>query len=105
MSDLSKNPLPTEDDAFVQELAWKMLDDQLDEEEAEQLSLLLLHSEPARKTYIQVVQMHMDLLCQFGGLPEHGDLVKMMRTASASKVRATPKSAAAETPTTEPTGA
>ncbi len=56
------------------ELAWQMLDEQLDEEGQEQLGLLLTHSGDARKGYVEAVFLHVDLLSHFGNLPNVGNL-------------------------------
>ena len=109
-----EQPLTSQDDVnFVQELAWKMLDGCLEEEEAEQLDLLLTHSEVARQAYTKVVQLHVDLVAQFGALPNCEEMIKKaIAAASANPGQASPAKAAnspppipqAEIPTTERTG-
>ena len=93
------------DQEFIQELAWKMLDGDLDEEEAEQLSILLLHSDSARRTYIEIVQMHVDLLDHFGKLSKPDQLRRMIQAHRANRESASASPAVDETPTTEPSGA
>ena len=51
------------------ELAWQMLDEQIDDEGQEQLELLLTHSETARQGYVEAVYLHVDLMDYFGKLP------------------------------------
>ena len=100
-------PTPSNDDAeFVRELSWKMLDGCIEEEEAEQLDLLLMHSEQARAAYVETVQLHVDLLDKFGGLPRSQDIIKKLldeKLAESKKSANVP--AAGEIPKTEPTGA
>jgi len=104
-----------DDEEFIQQLAWKMLDGVLDEEEAEQLDLLLTHSEAARQTYVKIVQLHVDLLDHFKALPKAEDLVRKAiatdgekpaarKTASPPAPPNPPAPAIDEIPTSGPTG-
>lgn len=102
MADAGKQSHACQDEQIVQQLAWKMLDETIDEEEAEHLALLLTHSDTARKTYVRIVQLHADLLSRFGQLPSAEDLLKDV--ASASTAQAAPAPPLPETPTTAPTG-
>ena len=97
--------LSHDDLQIVRELSWKMLDGCLKEEEAQQLDLLLLSSEAARRAYVEVVQMHVDLLAKFGSVPRSDELLRQMLD---EKLKQPPSSAhppAGEIPTTEPSGA
>ena len=94
----------SQDEEIAHDLAWKLLDDRLDEEEAEQLSILLLHSEAARRTYVQVVQMHVGLLAHFGALPSGDDWMKKLQSIARSGSASGPPAAVAPIATTEATG-
>lgn len=96
MTQTPESSSPSAEDArFVAELAWKMLDNCLEEDEAEQLDLLLTHSESARQTYVQVVQMHVDLLDHYGALPSGEEFIKKALAAKAASPPAPAKTAAA----------
>ena len=105
MSDSQPESLSSQDEQFVQDLAWKMLDERLDDEEAEQLALLLLHSEQARRAYVQVVQLHVGLLDHFGALPNGEELIKKLRATLQKTATETKSPPADEIITTQPTGA
>lgn len=63
------------DDEIVIDLTWQLLDEQLDDEGLEQLTLLLECSDAARRTYLETVQMHVSLLDHFGRLPDVKELL------------------------------
>src|SRR4051812_43759197 len=52
-------------DATVQELTWALLDDQIKDDEFRLLENLLLSDEDARKSYLNCVQLHADLMVRF----------------------------------------
>ena len=53
----------------MQLLAWKFLDGCASDVEQRQLAGCLNEDEAARGIYLQCVQLHVDLLAHFGGLP------------------------------------
>lgn len=53
----------------MQLLSWKFLDGCASESEQQQLAGCLNEDEVARSIYLQCVQLHVDLLAHFGGLP------------------------------------
>ncbi len=99
------------DEEIVIDLTWQLLDEQLDDEGLEQLTLLLEHSEAARRTYLETVQMHVSLLDHFGRLP---DVKELLNKALAEAIRPVAKTnrrpgdvdvaALPEIDATEPTG-
>ena len=54
----------------VQELSWALVDEQLNADELPLLENLLLSDENARRTYLECVQMHSDLLAHFAAPPK-----------------------------------
>ena len=102
MSDQPHASLSAADKQFVQELTWKMLDDCISEEEAGQLDLLLLHSAAARYVYTEIVQLHVDLLDKFGGLPRSEDLIKKILDKKLTERQPIAQPPGGEIPTTEP---
>ena len=105
MTEDAQPTLSHDDQQLVRELAWKMLDGCLEEEEAEQLDLLLLHSEAARRRYVEVVQMHVDLLDKFGGIPRSDELLRKLLDAKLTPSSPAVQPPSGEIPTTEPSGA
>ena len=87
-----------DDKQFVQELSWKMLDGCIEEEEAAQLDLLLTHSETARQAYVEIVQLHVDLMGS-------EDLIKKVLDAKLANENPAPARPVGEIPKTEATGA
>lgn len=67
MSMGTATPLPPEE---MQLLAWKFLDGYASDAEQQQLASCLNDDAGARTVYLQCVQMHVDLLAHFGGLPK-----------------------------------
>lgn len=65
----------SEQTAEVQDLTWRMLDEQLDEQGQQRLAALLSQSEEARQEYIRCTALHADLLEHFGQLP---DIVELL---------------------------
>lgn len=51
----------------VQTLTWALIDDQIDEADWKELESLLSTDAEARATYVQCVQMHVDLQTHFAG--------------------------------------
>lgn len=101
----SQSSSTPDDKLLVQDLSWKMLDGCIEEEEAEQLDLLLTHSEAARRAYVEIVQLHVDLMDKFGGLPRSEDLIKKVLDAKLADKNLSSEPHAGEIPKTEPTGA
>ena len=104
MSNQPHQSLSAADKQHVQELSWKMLDECIDEEEAEQLDLLLLHSEAARRAYVEIVQLHVDLLDKFGGLPRSEELIRKILDQKLAKPNDPVADSGGEIRTTERTG-
>ena len=82
-----------------------MLDGCIEENEAEQLESLLLHSEAARRCYVEVVQMHVDLLGEFGGLSGKNEVLKEILDAKLTEPTSGAAPQAGEIPKTETSGA
>jgi hypothetical protein len=49
----------------VQELAWALVDDQINDDEMQLLESLLLSDDAARDTYVNCIQLHTDLLAHY----------------------------------------
>lgn len=56
--------------SLVQELTWMLMDDRLEPSQLEMLEQLLKENATARQTYLECVQLHVDLKDHFGGLPQ-----------------------------------
>lgn len=82
-----------------------MLDGCIEEEEAAQLDLLLTHSESARQAYVEIVQLHVDLMDNFGGLPRSEDLIRKVLDAKLANENPASAQPVGEIPKTEATGA
>jgi hypothetical protein len=62
----------------VEDLTWRLLDDQIDEPNVRVLERELLKDSESRKTYVDCVQLHVDLMCYFNEKhnDEHPDQAK-----------------------------
>lgn len=54
----------------VQDLSWSLLDEVISDNEFARLEQVLLDEEEARRTYLDCVQLHVDLLRFYGEEPE-----------------------------------
>jgi len=52
-------------DVSVEELTWGLVDDQLDSGEFELLESMLLSDDKARTTYVDCIQLHVDLMAHY----------------------------------------
>ncbi|MCG8584557.1 MAG: hypothetical protein MI757_07590 [Pirellulales bacterium] len=50
----------------VEDLTWQLLDEQIEEPTLRTLERELIKSEDSRKTYVDCVQLHVDLMAYFG---------------------------------------
>lgn len=53
--------------ADFEQLVWALLDDQISDDDRSRLEQLIASDEQARETYVQCVQMHVDLQDHFAG--------------------------------------
>lgn len=56
--------------SLVQELTWMLMDDRLEPSQLDMLEQLLKENATARQTYLECVQLHVDLKEHFGSLPQ-----------------------------------
>lgn len=49
----------------VEDLTWQLLDEQIEEPALRSLERELIKNEDSRKTYVDCVQLHVDLMCYF----------------------------------------